>query len=314
MRLQTLVAVTDFSAPAEHALDRAALLAAHHQARLAVVYAAERQDAKFCDPQARLAQRARQLARRHGLSVHPLGALQGAGLADALVAAATAAQADLLVMDARLHGPQRWPAGALGLRARVLRASPCPVLLVQQPAGQPYGHVLVHAQGDGCGALARCAGALQGGAVLELFHAARPQGLSGLGLACGQAFARALQRAGALPVAAQAGPGAVHVSDAFQARRNRVGLARRGLHAMHQLAVQQDRSGADLLVLAHPRRPVLRELLQASAAHRLLTGRPAVACDVLVVPQAGGRPAPQRTAGADGTVQSAVARRWTQAT
>ena len=34
MRLQTIVALTDFSTAAEHALDRAALLAAEHKARI----------------------------------------------------------------------------------------------------------------------------------------------------------------------------------------------------------------------------------------------------------------------------------------
>ena len=66
MRLQTIVALTDFSTAAEHALDRAALLAAEHKARLHLLFGAEQPDPKFVDPQARLAQRARQLARRHG--------------------------------------------------------------------------------------------------------------------------------------------------------------------------------------------------------------------------------------------------------
>ena len=40
MRLHTVVALTDFSTAAEHAVDRAAQLAAAHQARLHLLYAA----------------------------------------------------------------------------------------------------------------------------------------------------------------------------------------------------------------------------------------------------------------------------------
>lgn len=274
MRIQSIVALTDFSTTAEHALDRAALLAAHHQARLELLYAAEQQDVKFCDPQARLEQRARQLARRHGLVVRvvPDG---GSG---AIVAAAQ--RADLLVMDARLHGRWRWPARATGLLARVLRASPCPVLVVQTPARAPYAHALVHAGGDAGGALQRSAMGLQGGATVELFHAART--LRGLRLACGEAFGRALHsRRQPAPAQQQ---GRLRVSDAFEARRNRVGLATGGLDAARQLAVQQQSTRADLLVLAHTRRSLLRDLLQPGKPHRLLADPDGVRCDVLLVP------------------------------
>ncbi|AVP57023.1 universal stress protein [Pulveribacter suum] len=275
MRIQTIVALTDFSTTAEHALDRAALLAAHHGARLELLYAAEQQDAKFCDPQARLEQRARQLARRHGLAV---GALPNAGVAAVLTAAG---RADLLVMDSRLHGRRPWPARATGLLARVLRASACPVLVVQTAARAPYAHALVHASGDAGGALQRSAIGLQGGATVELFHAARA--LRGLPLACGEAFARALRsrRQQAQPQRAR-----LRVSDAFEARRNRVGLATGGLDAVRQLAVQQQSTRADLLVLAHARRSLLRDLLQAGKPHRLLAGPDGVGCDVLLVPGA----------------------------
>ncbi|WP_312303854.1 universal stress protein [Pulveribacter sp.] len=275
MRIQTIVALTDFSTLAEHALDRAALLAAHHGAQLELLYAAEKQDAKFCDPQARLEQRARQLARRHELAVR---AWPEAGVAAVLAATR---RADLLVMDSRLHGRRAWPARATGLLARVLRASPCPVLVVQAAAQQPYAHALVHASGDAGGALQRSATGLQASATVELFHAART--LRGLRLACGEAFGRAL-RSRRQPVQPQ--QTRLRVSDAFEARRNRVGLATGGLDAVRQLVVQQQSTRADLLVLAHVRRSLLRDLLQAGKAHRLLTGPNGVACDVLLVPGA----------------------------
>ena len=97
MRLKTIVALTDFSAQAEQCLDRAALLARVHQAELRILYGAEVPSPKFSDPYARLEQRGRQLARRHGITAV---AVSGSGdlLADAL---AQTRDADLLVLDRR---------------------------------------------------------------------------------------------------------------------------------------------------------------------------------------------------------------------
>ena len=67
MRLQTLVALTDFSPSAEQAVARAALLAAEHKAELHLLHGSAGPDVKHVDPQARLEQLARQLARRHGI-------------------------------------------------------------------------------------------------------------------------------------------------------------------------------------------------------------------------------------------------------
>ena len=54
MHLQTIVAITDFSAAAEQALDRAAMVAADHHARLRIHYGTDTPDPKFTDPHARL--------------------------------------------------------------------------------------------------------------------------------------------------------------------------------------------------------------------------------------------------------------------
>ena len=207
MRLHTVVALTDFSTAAEHAVDRAAQLAAAHQARLHLLYVAQHHDPRFADPQARLEQRARQLGRRHGL---PVTALHGAGqgvVADALQAAA---QADLLVLDRRMQsGWHAWWRPCV--LAQLLRRAPCPVLVVQQPAQGAYGHVLV-------------------------------------------------------------------------ALDNRVDLRVGAQDLARQLVVQQERVGADLIVLGHRRRGLLTETLRGAVARRLLQG---VRCDVLVVPHDG---------------------------
>ena len=281
MRLQTIVALTDFSTAAEHALDRAARLAAAHGAYLRILFGTEVPDPQFADPQARLEQRARQLARRHGVPVKALQYRDGDVAGEALRAAAGA---DLLVLDRR---PQRglggfWRGGTL---TRILRAGTCPVLVVQQPGHGAYAHVLVAVDGSPASdALVRYAGGLETVAAMELFHAGGAQA----------------------PAQAVCAPDRlVRLSDAFDARRNRVGMATGMGDMARQLAVQQERSGADLVALAHRRRGALADALLGGVTRRLLRG---VGCDVLVYPH--GRAQGVARGAGD---QPRVARRCTQA-
>ncbi len=290
MRIQSIVALTDFSTAGELALDRAALLAAAHQARLHILFGAETPHPRFTDPQARLEQRARQLARRHGLPVQALEHRGGSVAGEALRAAAGA---DLLVMDRR---PPAGMAGLLGgsTLARVLRASSCPVLVVQQPVHGAYAHVLVAVDFSAASdALVRYAGGLEAAAAVELFHAADRR--------C-ESTAQAL-RDYRHEVRRQAQGRRVRLSDVFEARRNRVGMAVGAGDRARQLAVQQESAGADLVALAHRRRGLLGDLLRGRATRRVLDG---VGCDVLVYPQ--------DYPGTQARAQSAVARRWTEAT
>ncbi len=164
-----LVALTDFSPSAEQAVARAALLAAEHKAELHLLHGSAGPDVKHVDPQARLEQLARQLARRHGIVVKAL-AHGGAGLVQRILHAA--AGADLLVLGHSLAAgvAAMWRGDML---SQVLRASPLP------GAGGATGHArcLSPCAGeDGClaspgpGALA---GALDEAAAVELFHRAR---------------------------------------------------------------------------------------------------------------------------------------------
>ena len=61
MRIQNILALTDFSTPAEHGLDRAATLAATHGARLRVLYVCETPPLQLADPQSAVHQTALQL-------------------------------------------------------------------------------------------------------------------------------------------------------------------------------------------------------------------------------------------------------------
>ena len=167
MPIHSILALTDFSTPAEHALDRAALLAARHRARLRILYADEVPSLKFSDPFARLQQRARQLARRHGIAAEALA--HSGDMLHAIVQ--HAARADLLVLDPRQHRakPTFWRGTTLD---QLMRRCPCPVLVVKQAPSGPYGHMLVAVDfTPESSKLVRYASGFEGDSALELFHA-----------------------------------------------------------------------------------------------------------------------------------------------
>ena len=99
MNIQSIFAITDFSTQAEQGLERAALLAHAHDAKLSVMYATEAPDPKFSDPFARLEQRARQLARRHNISVKAVA--RTGGMVDDILKQCQ--RSNLLVLDQRIH-------------------------------------------------------------------------------------------------------------------------------------------------------------------------------------------------------------------
>lgn len=276
MHLQTLVALTDFSASAEHALDRAALIAASHGARLRLVYSTDTPDPKFTDPHARLEQRARQLARRHGVAVKAQGGIASGDIVrDALAAAAGA---DLLVIDRRSQ------AGLLALLSggpvtRILRSSPCPVLVVQRAPRGPYQRKLVAVDfSETAMALVRYAAGLEAEAELELYHAIDLRDEAKLRSA--EATVKAV-RAYREKVLAKARGQMLPLASAYDARRNRVATAIGAGDPARELAVQHEATGADLIAVGYSRRPAALEWLMGSVAGRLVHG---VECDVLVFP------------------------------
>jgi nucleotide-binding universal stress UspA family protein len=275
MHLQTIVALTDFSASAEQALDRAALVAAHHGARLRLVFATEVADPKFTDPHARLAQRARQLARRHGISVHAAPAASGQVVRDTLAAAAGA---DLLVTDRR---------GGLGVRslrqgrvlARILRGSPCPVLVVQREPQGAYRHLLVAVDfTPECLSLVRYAGGLQTDAQLELYHAIDRRDEAKLRSAEASMQAIEAFRAQRLQNAQRQ---MLPLANAYDARRNRVATVIGDGDPVRELAVHHEAVGADVVAVGYTPRFAWVEWWLGSVAQRLMGW---AGCDVLVFP------------------------------
>lgn len=273
MLIHSILALTDFSTPAEHALDRAALLAARHRARLRILYADEVPSLKFSDPFARLQQRARQLARRHGIAAEAL--THGGCMVDAIVQ--HAARADLLVLDPRQHRakPTFWRGTTLD---QLMRRCPCPVLVVKQAPSGPYGHMLVAVDfTPESSKLVRYASGFEGDSALELFHALNSFNEPGIRSDAGPAAAMAAYRRSVLQEAQNR---LVRFSDSLDTRRNRASLAAGRAEPSRHIAVHQNFVRSDLVVVGKRRDSTLVDFVFGSVARRVVS---LAGCDVLVV-------------------------------
>jgi nucleotide-binding universal stress UspA family protein len=166
MHFDSILAVSDFAAHSEHALERAALLARQHRIALRLIHLSEGSDAFLFDPVARLGQRARQLARRHEITVHVVGV--PASL-DGVLGEASAST--LLVMGPLLQ--RSWKRFHLGtMLDRAVHGSLGPLLVVKQAPALAYGHVLVAVDlSPRSRSLIDFACVLSAPTVLKLFHA-----------------------------------------------------------------------------------------------------------------------------------------------
>ncbi|MEP6589288.1 MAG: universal stress protein [Polaromonas sp.] len=169
MHLHSILAITDFSTQAEHGLDRAALVAAAHQAKLRVLYFTESATHGFLYPDGRLAQRARQLARRHDITVDAV--TRSCNSLNDIVK--EAGSADLLVVDERRQRTltSLWRGTEV---AQLLRRCPCPVLVVKQAPSKHYSSMLIATDFTAESlALVRYCSGFDINSELELFHARR---------------------------------------------------------------------------------------------------------------------------------------------
>lgn len=138
MTFNAILALTDFTTPSEHALDRAALLAGQHGAPLRLIHFAEEPHRFFSDPIARLSQRARQLTRRHGIRVQALE--RNPVTLEDIVQESRAAS--LLVLSPLWQ--RRWKTFYRGTTLdQFVHDSQCPVLVVKHAATRAYGETLV---------------------------------------------------------------------------------------------------------------------------------------------------------------------------
>lgn len=155
--LNTIAAATDLSAPARHAVERAALVASGIGAQLAMVHVANqvpleqlRQFLSAADSAVedkvldRLRDSMRSLGeaiyRRYGIA--PSLSVSAGDLLPGLLAYSDTLPADLLVLGAR--GSSFLRHILLGSTAeRLLSSARCPVLIVKQPPHDAYRHLLV---------------------------------------------------------------------------------------------------------------------------------------------------------------------------
>lgn len=280
MNIQSILALTDLSTQSRRAVMRAGLIAAEHRALLKILYAAPALGGcGESDAAARTSALAREIAARFGILVKCIPHAPGSGHAADVAAAAR--RTDLLVVDA---GCERRAPGWFGGSSlnRLLRAAPCPVLVTQREALHRYRRLLVAVDFTPASKrMVALAWALDDTAQVELFHALSraPEGRLRLADASDQALKAARhQRLG------EARERMFWLSDATPAHHRRVVSAIGQGDPARQAAVQQQASGAELLVVGKQRRSRLVDFLLGSTAQRVL--RMATA-DVLVVPHDG---------------------------
>ena len=274
MHLYSILAITDFSTQAEQALDRAACVAAAHQATLRLVYFTEFATHGFLNPGGRLAQRARQLARRHGITVEavtrPCNSISDI--------AKEASSADLLVVDERPQRPftSLWRGTEV---AQLLRRCHCPVLVVKQAPSKHYNSLLVATDftADSL-ALVRYGSGFDRHSELELFHARRT-----LSNALPSLTKAAVEKETAFTQETQRILRGRHfaLTDSFDTRLGRVDWVHGDFDPARQTLVRQKTSGADLIVVGKEKCSTLVDRVLGSVAQRLVKSADS---DVLVVP------------------------------
>jgi nucleotide-binding universal stress UspA family protein len=225
---------------------------------------------------ARLARAAQRLGER--LDLHVRTAPVRTGQLEDLVAEARGM--DLVVLP---HRHERSTAAFFRGQPvlRLLRHCNCPVLVVRQAPGEGYRRVLVAVDfSQASEALVKFASRFDARAALEIFHAIDTRDESKLRSAEAPAHAVRAYRERCIKHAQDR---IVSLTDSFDARRNRVLAAIGRGDPGRQTVIQQEHSGADLVVLGKKRSTVWEDFLRGSVAHRVLSWG---SSDVLVVPDA----------------------------
>jgi len=273
--LQSILALTDLSARGQHAVERAARLAADHGALLKLMYApANFEPLAHAEAATGLAGLARALSARFGVLVKQVAVSSG-GLAQVVD---EARHADLVVLR---HERDRSPGAFFTGQPveRLLRRVRCPVLVTRLAARPRYGRILVAVDFTPAShELVSIAHGLDAHASLELFHALNAMHESKLRYADVSDHAIRTYRHDCQRRARER---LFSLTDSSSARRNRVlSTLGRGDPA-RQATVQQQHARADLLVVGKRRAHPLADFFVGSVAQRVLcwaTG------DVLVVP------------------------------
>lgn len=274
MTPHSILAVTDFSVQGDHALTRAALLSAEHGATLKLFYLSYPGEAPPPDSACRLEHHASQLSLRHSIRVRAAGQL-AVSVDDVLP---EARRADLVVWGTQPLGGVRpffvgQPVDGL------LRRAQRPVLVVRRKASEAYRSLLVAVDfSEASRALVELGFALNKSAQMELFHAVSTANEGKLLYA--EVSERAI-KAYRSECRRYAQDRLFWLTDSYDARRNRVLSAVGHGDAARQTVVQQQHSGAELIVVGRQPSSRLRDFFLESTANRILGYSDT---DVLVVP------------------------------
>ena len=274
MNIKSILAVTDFSMAAEHGLERAALIAASHQAKLRLIYGAEEPNLGLVDPVARLRQRGRQLARRHAANVEVISNTSNM-LSDVT---RHARNANLLVLD---HRSERtlttfWRGSTLN---QLLRRCQCPILVVKQEPRGPYKRVLVAVDYTAPSQkLVQFASGLDAKSELEFFHSF--EALNNAELSA-KAAPHDTMRTHRRTVRREASHRSLRFSDYFETRRNRVTSLNGRSDPAREIAAHQEYARSDLVIVGKSKGSMLFDFLFGNLAGRLVH---LTSSDVLVYP------------------------------
>ncbi|MDM0002656.1 universal stress protein [Variovorax sp. J22P240] len=274
MTPHSILAVTDFSTLGDHSLARAGMLCAEHGATLELIYLAPPGEPPPPDAACRLAHHALQLGQHHDIQVRTLNKV-AFEVADVV---AETHRADLLIWGTEpMRGVRSFLMGQPV--EGIVRKCQRPVLVVRRPADGPYQSLVVAVDFSKTSrGLVDLVLALNTTAQVELFHAVTAAHEGKLRYA--QVSEQAI-KAYREQCRRYARDRMLTLADSYDARRNRL-LSSLGYgDPARQVLVQQQHTGADLIVVGKQPSSMLSDLLFESVAQRVLRD---AHTDVLVVP------------------------------
>lgn len=274
MDIKSILALSDFSIGAEFALDRAAIIAADQGATLQLMYLSESLQPRLAERLARLSERGRQLAARHGIEVCPM--FHEARTLNNVIEKTLGV--DLLVFD----GFEGRNAGSRmqGFKPeRLVRHSCCPTLVVKNVFLKPYARTTVVADCSWKSRnLLRYACDFEIDSMLEVFHAwGTAQRANGGDLELHDDEIEHYCRQGRRRHHARL----LQVKDVLSTRRNRVRYFTGNEDPVQGILVQTQASESDLLIIESSKPSVLSSFVSWNLSHRLARE---VRCDFLQLP------------------------------
>ncbi|HET8746740.1 MAG TPA: universal stress protein [Ramlibacter sp.] len=277
MSLRSILVVTDLSPQEGIALQRAWQLAEAHRATVKLMLVPARGQPLPRAAASRLANTARQLEESLGLRVTTVPVQEKAHRLEDI--AAEARGMDLVVLP---HRHERSTAAFFRGQPvlRLLRHCNCPVLVARAARGSHYRRILVTVDFTPLSqALVKLAAKVDAHAALEIFHAISTLDESKLRSA--EATEQAV-RSWRTKTLRHARERVVALSDSFDVRRNRVATVIGRGDPGRQAVIQQEHTGADLVVVGKQPASAWEDFFCGSVAHRILSWGTS---DVLVVPE-----------------------------